>query len=192
MPLDEAPPGRGSSDESTPRVFSRAAGVVLQFVGVTIALSSCCLWSFAGLMQRRLSGLAGEDSLVNIFRTAGPGPILAMVGTCLSFAGGLALATFGLGLQAERRRSGTAAVVVTALNTVFWLMFLAWALLASGGVGRVILGVVMTLIWGMCLLLSIVSADELRRFPPPPGLDVAPPDLKIDRVVDREMPSDLR
>ncbi len=115
-----------------------------------------------------------------------------MSAVCVSFVGGLALAALGLGLQAEKRRSGTAASAVAGMGALFWFIHFGYTLTHSAGVGRLLWSVLMFIAWGLCAVLAVISADELRRNPPPADLGKAPADLKPDRLIDREMPRDLR
>lgn len=115
-----------------------------------------------------------------------------MTSVCLSFTGGLALAALGLGLQAGRRCGATAAVCVTAVAVLYWLGFLAWAVLVSPAAGRIIGAFAMTSLWTVCLILAAVSRDELRRHPPAAQGEAPPPDRDIERLADRELPDDLR
>lgn len=183
-----------SSDEpaASPRAFAQATGLILQLVGIVLTLGTCCWWSFTGLTQKKLSPDSQPASLGDIVSAADALQIWSMAAVCVSFAGGLALAAIGLGLQAEKRRSGTIASWTAGAGAAFWFAYFAYALTHSAGIGRMVWIVLMLLAWGLCAVLSVISADELKRNPPPPDLGKAPADLKPDRLIDREMPPDLR
>jgi hypothetical protein len=176
----------------SPRAFAQATGLVLQLVGIILTLGTCCWWSFAGLTQQQLRPASQPASLGDIVSAANALQIWSMSAVCLSFAGGLALAALGLGLQAEKRRSGTIAAWTAGAGATFWFAYFGFALTHAAGVGRLIWIVLMLLVWGLCAVLSVISADELKRNPPPADLGKAPKDLKPDRLIDREMPPDLR
>ncbi len=181
------------TDEAAARALSRGSGVVFQFLGVALALGGCCGWSFAGYTQRsipieeRAPRTAAEWS-----RAAGAERLWGMGGVCVSFAGGLALAATGLGLQAEHRRAGSAAAVVSGAAAAFWLARLVWTAWAAPAGAAILFAMLMVIVWGGCMILALLAADELRRWPPPADVGRAPADLKVDRLVDREMPADLR
>jgi len=177
---------------NSPRAFSQASGLVLQLVGIVLALGTCCWWSFAGLTQERLRPASQPGTLREIVAAADALQIWSMTAVCISFAGGLSLAAIGLGLQAEKRRSGSLAAWTASAGAAFWFAYFAFALTHHAGVGRLIWIVLMLLAWGLCAILGVISADELKRNPPPPDLGKAPPDLKPDRLIDRELPPDLR
>lgn len=185
-------PEKLPSSSSSPRAFAQASGLVLQLIGVILALGTCCWWSFAGLTDERIRPTSQPDSLGDIVRAADGSRLWSMSAVCVSFVGGLALAALGLGLQAEKRRSGAAASAVAGAGTVFWFVYFGYALTHGAGVGRLLWSVLMFIAWGLCAVLSVISADELKRNPPPADLGKAPADLKPDRLIDREMPKDLR
>ncbi|MCK6457735.1 MAG: hypothetical protein L6Q92_14540 [Phycisphaerae bacterium] len=177
--------------DAEPRALTRATGLIFQVVGVVLTLGGCCFWSFSGIAQSK-QPIEAARTIVDVWRAGGAEPIWAMGGVCVTFVGGLALAACGLGLQAERPRAGRIATIVAAAGAIFWLACGAWTLAAEFAWGRCLLAALMALLWCVCFVLGLVSADELRRCPPPDDLGVAPPDLRLDRVTDREMPSDLR
>jgi hypothetical protein len=183
-----------SDDSPSPRAFAQASGVVLQLVGVVLALGTCCWWTFAGLgaPAEPVDASAVPRTFAEQWRAADASRLWGMFAVCVSLVGGLALAALGLGLQAEKRRSGTAATWVSTVGALFWFVYFAYALTHGAGVGRLAWCVLMFVAWGLCAVLSIISADELKRHPPPPDLGRAPADLKPDRLIDREMPKDLR
>ncbi len=185
-------PEKLPSSPPSPRAFAQASGLVLQLIGVILALGTCCWWSFAGLTDERIRPTSQPESFGDIVRAADGSRLWSMSAVCVSFVGGLALAVLGLGLQAEKRRSGAAALAVAGAGTVFWFVYFGYALTHGAGVGRLLWSVLMFIAWGLCAVLSVISADELKRHPPPADLGQAPADLKPDRLIDREMPKDLR
>lgn len=181
-----------ASTPPSPRAFAQASGLVLQVIGVILALGTCCWWSFAGLTDERIRPTSQPDSLRDIVRASDGSRLWSMSAVCVSFVGGLALAALGLGLQAEKRRSGAAASAVAGMGALFWFAYFGYALTYGAGIGSLVWSLLMLVAWGLCAVLAVISADELRRNPPPADLGKAPADLKPDRLIDREMPKDLR
>lgn len=187
MSTPEPPP-----TPSLPRAFTRGSGAVFQVVGAILAFGSCCWWSFGGPAGGRLVTDGDPRSFAQVVRAADAPQIWAMAGVCAAFTGGMALAALGLGLQAERRGAAVAASWVAGLSAVFWIAHFLAALFSDQTIGRLLWTIIMALVWTACLVLALVSADELRRLPPPPDLGRAPPDLRPDRLVDSELPDDLK
>lgn len=95
--------------------------------------------------------------------------------------GGLALAVFGLGLQSDKPRASLAAVVTAAL----WLLILIAAgiclWVGSASIVAKIWNLVLILIAALLLGFALVAWKQVRQFPPPPGLDILPPDFEIPK-----------
>lgn len=183
-----------------PRAFSQGTGVLLQTVGMALFLSSCCLCSLAGTWDTLLSRpevlerLAANQPLGvpihALLRQPAHAGVMLMV--MFTTVGGLAMAAFGLGLQAQRRRSAWG-----ALGTVLALL----AILAVAGVaiwfGRahwVIRLWHAVLTGAVAVLAGFVWAalQEMRAHPPPIGIDVLGPDAKIPYSVYHDDPPEMR
>ena len=106
--------------------------------------------------------------------------------------GSLALAAFGLGLQADRGRLPAAgvAVVSTAL-ALCGLVSLRLLLGDEASSGFVIRAGLLTLAAGMLALLAWPACVEVWRNPPPPGLPTIPADAYIDPLTDLDAPGEF-
>ena len=192
--------GESAARPSLPRAFAQGTGVVLQTVGMILFLSTCCVCSLTSLWDPG----ASRGETVENFRRGGPGLVTlrtlpqtpAQTGYMLlvmfTTVGGLALASFGLGLQAERRRSAWGALATTGVmlasllagGVALWAGGAPWAVRA----------------WHAGLLLVVAAlagfcAAALRQVmadPPPPDVDVVPPGAKIPYSFYHDDPPEVR
>ncbi|HVT90389.1 MAG TPA: hypothetical protein VHD56_16165 [Tepidisphaeraceae bacterium] len=152
-----------------PRAFTQGVGTVFQFVGVIsflIFFLTCCLSGV--VLPSNTSGGWGPYTTATA--------ISATVLAGITF--GLALASIGLGLQAQRRNSPAMAITACAIATIFWpihaIFFITvhlWILTA--------ITVVLTLVFAALLLLSINAYREMKLNPPPIGQEILGLDYKI-------------
>jgi hypothetical protein len=106
--------------------------------------------------------------------------------------GGLALASFGLGLQAERRRSAwgavvTAAVMLTALlaaGVALWMGGAPWLV----RIWHALLLVLIAILAGF----SVAALRQILADPPPAGVDVIPPGAKVPYSFYHDDPPEVR
>lgn len=178
-----------------PRAFAQGVGVLLQTVGVILALSGCCICSTAGLWDQQAGGqnlVAQPDQLTGISidrllkEPARTGMMLTVV---FSTIGGLAMAGFGLGLQSQTPRSAWG-----ALASVVLLL----AILIVAGIGLWVgQGTIANRLWhtGLTVLIltlvgfTISALREVIAHPPPPGLRNLPPGFDVRDVLAGEKPS---
>jgi hypothetical protein len=172
-----------------PRAFAQGTGVFLQIVGMTLFLTTCCVCSSSGLWDPPMSKDETQEKLdqkqdpVITARRLFADPATAGLSLMVVFStiGGLALAVFGLGLQSDKPRAAWAAVATAAV----WLAILigAGACLWIGG------ATVVAKVWNALLLLvatimlgfTVAALRQVRQHPPPPGLEILPPDFEIPR-----------
>jgi hypothetical protein len=193
-PPQEPAPQQPPAHPAPPvRAFAQGTGVLLQVAGMILFLHSCCICSAAvqwdkpptrGQTQRQLDELARDDRQQDVLLTIRrsldePGKAGRTLTVVLTTVGGLALAVFGLGLQSDKPRAAWGAVIAA----------MAW-LLALLGTGVLLWwgdsSWTMRL-WHAALLLTsavlvgftIVALRQVRRHPPPPGLDILPPDFEL-------------
>jgi hypothetical protein len=183
-----------------PRAFAQGTGVVLQTVGMLLFLSSCCACAMTGTWdpvnspgQTIEQVRAGEPLVATIDRLfADPARAGYMIHVMSSTVGGLAMAVFGLGLQAERRRAAWAAmssVVVTAV-----LLLIAGVCLWIGGAA------IVTKLWNAALVLVVAllagfawhALRQVRATPPPADVDVIPKGTKIPYSFYHDDPPEVR
>jgi hypothetical protein len=105
---------------------------------------------------------------------------------------GLAVASLGLGLQAQNRVAPVGSVVVCVVAVLFWIVQLVFAV----GVIKSIVAVLATLVasglFAVLLPLSIAALREMRRNPPPVGHEILPADYKVPYSHMHQDPPEVR
>ncbi|MEX0778016.1 MAG: hypothetical protein WD042_20120 [Phycisphaeraceae bacterium] len=175
----------------SPRAFAQGVGVLLQTVGMVLCLSTCCIcagYSYAvptltrGQVERQTEQ-AGDKTQPGdaIYRwrdlTSDPGKAGLTAMVMFTTVGGLALASFGLGLQSEKPRSAWGALISAGLMTIVLLacgvgLWLGHASLLAR-LWHAGLLVAMLLLVGF----SAAAVRQMRRFPPPVDLYTVPRDF---------------
>lgn len=185
---------------SPPRAFAQGVGVVLQGLGVFLALSNCCICSLAGLWDPNLTStearqvLADHPEVVTAPVSYLRDPARAAIGVTLLVAtvGGLTLAALGLGMQADRPRPAYAAV---AVNLVVAAVFLAaaWPMWREPiGWGFRFWHLLITVLTCLALPFSFAALRQIVRDPPPPIDETLPPGFDVRDVMAGEKPSRLK
>jgi hypothetical protein len=119
-----------------PRAFARGTGVLLQWLGILLFLSSCCISSTAGIwdpVQSRAQSIKQLQSQNPVGLTASEifrDPHKTATALLFGFAPplALALAVFGLGMQADKPHAPLAAfltdllliIILTASGIAAW------------------------------------------------------------------------
>lgn len=184
-------PAEPAAPAPPPRAFAQGTGVLLQIVGMTLFLSTCCVCSSLEAWDPPMSKDEAKekveqqneaDFIITAQRmfqdpaTAG----LSLMVVC-STVGGLALAVFGLGLQSDKPRAAWAAMITAAL----WLVILiaSGVCLWIGGATLIAKGwnIVMVLLACAVLAFTVAALRQILKHPPPPGLDILPPDFEIPK-----------
>ncbi len=195
--LSNPPPNPASSPDGNapaatpppPRAFAQGTGVLLQIVGVILFLTTCCVCSSSGLWEDVMTAQQAErkvhekEDIVITFRKMldEPGRAGASIMVVFSTVCGLALAGFGLGLQADKPRASIGALV-SACAWLFSLILAGvclWIGQASSFARGVNAGFCVISIIVLCF--TVAARREVRANPPPPGLDVLPPDFEIPK-----------
>lgn len=169
-----------------PRAFTQGVGTVFQFVGVMLFLASMFVCCGSGLLSRQtatnaelsrigwhLPGASRDEPPVFSAQRA-----VTLAVTCGVFFG-VALACAGLGLQAQNRHAPAGAVALSALGTIFWGVQTVFAIDAMRSILFAAICLLLLVGFATMLGLSIASAREMRRNPPPPSMGVLPADYKI-------------
>lgn len=171
-----------------PRAFAQGTGVMLQTVGMILFLSSCLICSLSSWwhpMQDRGEVIeqvrTGQTTGGNLLRDIRERPVEAGYAMTVIFStvGGLGLAVFGLGLQAERRRAGVAAMVTASI--LLFILLIAGALLWHGGAAwpaRILHGL-LTFTVAVVALFTWHAMRQVLADPPPADIDIVPPGTKI-------------
>jgi hypothetical protein len=101
--------------------------------------------------------------------------VCVAVGTFL----GVALAGLGLGLQAQQRAAPGGSIVVTAFAVAFWAVHAVFFVQKLHSPVFSVLASALLLVSGMLGALAVGAWREMRRHPPPRGLEVLPADYKV-------------
>lgn len=183
---------------SPPRAFTQGVGTVFQVAGVMLflAMSSVCCGS--SLLSK---DWATNDRLTMIgWHVAGDVPgrptySAQRAMTISVFAGvffGLALATAGLGMQAQHRRAAAMGAAGSGIGAVFWVVQALFAATAGRSTGFTLLAAALALAFALLLVLSIGAMIELHRDPPPADHEVLPADYKIPYSHYHDDPPEVR
>lgn len=173
------------------RALSRSVGVVFQLTGVVLAIGGCCLWSLSGVIQTEISAERGPDSLAEWIAKAPPGQVCAAIGIATSFLAGMAFLAAGMGLTAERRYSGRAAMIGSGAFTVVWLFETGVLAIVAKSITGTLVAIILAALGVGLFLLAGAAARDLKLHPPPPDLHKAPADY-VDPLARRrrESPED--
>lgn len=167
-----------SNPPENPRAFAQGTGHVCTIIGTILMLGGCCIGSFSGIVQGEQA--EAPHDLIAWVRQSPVQQLLSAMNIIVTGAGGLALLTFGIGLQQERKSSGAGATITAvALALVWWgstvgtfyLAFTAPVASAWGVVGtvlRVVMQLAIALGSTFLVLLTASAWRNLRQNPPPP------------------------
>jgi hypothetical protein len=104
---------------------------------------------------------------------------------------GIAIATLGLGLQAQNRRAPTLALITVAFGVAFWLLQLVFFITVHLLL-MLAISAVLCLLFVPMLILAIGAWREMRRNPTPPGFELLPADYKVPYSHLHEDPPEVR
>jgi hypothetical protein len=183
-----------------PRAFTQGVGLVFQVVGGVLFLTlffTCCGSSLlskewatrADLREIGWGGSITADGLRHPAYSAQQALTISL------FAGlffGLALAGFGLGMQAESRVAAPCAVVVTLLGTVFWIAHALFAATAARSVAFTLVAGGLACLFAVLLGFARSADREMRENPPPPGHELLPAGYKIPYSHYHDDPPEVR
>jgi hypothetical protein len=179
------------SPSPPPRAFTQGVGTVFQVSGVLLFvgfLFVCCASSFLSKDVAERKDWEGigwgqwtdtADPAHPVQRAVYPAnravAVCVAVGTFL----GIAVAGFGLGLQAQHRAAPAAGVVITAFGVLFWVAHLAFFVQKLHSVLLAVLASGLLVLMGALCALAVAAWREMRRDPPPRGHEVLPADYKV-------------
>jgi len=153
-------------DPPCPRAFATTTGLVFQIVGIVYVMVAGGYWLISGRIQApatypvvSLSDYISHPQ--NILLAATTANILVAV------AGGMAMVAFGVGLQGERRRSGTGAMIVAAVVATVGLMTIVVYIVWGPAWCRAAVTAVHVIVACVLFLLAGESALVLKQHPPP-------------------------
>ena len=191
----------GERDAPQPRAFAHGVGLVLQTVGVVLFLSSCCICASARMWERPptqsevIDQLAADPTLADRSLRDwldDPTRTSVMLTVMFSTVGGLAMAGFGLGLQAERRRAPAGAVVVTAGLLTVLLVAAPGLWTDAAGWGIRLWHALACIVVAVLLVMSAAAWRQFRVNPPPTDVDIVPPGTKIPYSWYHDDPPEVR
>ena len=170
---------------------------MLQFAGVTLFLAMSFTCCGSGLLSREW---ATRDELSRVgwhFGSSAEGPAYSAQRaiTISVFCGvffGLALAGFGLGLQAEHLSAARGAVILAAIATVFWLIQTVFAIQHLSSLALVLIAGGLAILYAALTALSAAALKEMRQNPPPQGHEILPADYKIPYSHYHDDPPEVR
>jgi hypothetical protein len=175
LPQPAAPP---------PRAFSQGVGTLFQTVGGLIFLAFTFFCCGSALTSKEWATNPDRDKVGwGSSHNSGRALYSARDWTIATVAGGvilgLAAAGLGLGLQADKRRAALAAVGITFLGLVFWIVQAIFAAQAMGSIGLFALCFVLTAIFAILGILAIGALRDLSQNPPAPGEEILPADYQV-------------
>lgn len=186
MPPDQNQANSEAAPEtgSTERAFARGSGLVFQTVGVAVLLASIGVLWVCGLLHKSTSETPTRW-LDHFQGETLPAAILA-IGAWSGIVGGLALATAGLGLQAERTDAARFGVIAAVfLVAIYWAATAVW-LTQTGhwffALPAALVGLGMMFLAGLARRSLLV----LRRFPPPPDRNIVTDEVLEQWRAERE------
>jgi len=192
--MTEEAPNNASESASPPRAFAQGTGILLQFVGVTMFLMTCCVCSTSFLWDPVQSPVKALDLMSHdpASVVADPAKRSAAIMIVAMSLGGLALASFGLGLQADRSRAGAGAFITTLL--LFLVLISVGVGLWRGNAGMPIriFHLILTLTDLILLRFCLDAWRQVRKDPPPAAVDVIPPGKKIPYNFYHDDPPEVR
>jgi hypothetical protein len=181
-----------------PRAFTQGVGTVYQFCGVILFLVMmfvCC--GSALLSKDRAEAkdlttigwhLAGDAADRPTFSAQRAIAIAVPAGVAM----GLAVAAVGLGLQAQNRASPYWATIVTGIGLLLWTTETVFAIAAMKSLSVAAIGLLLTLVFAILFVLAVGALREMRRDPPPIGLEILPAGYKVPYSHMHEDPPEVR
>jgi hypothetical protein len=181
-----------------PRAFTQGLGVVFQVVGVLLFLTMsfiCCgssLLSKDWAMKSDLTHVGWGTSAEDVRQPAYSAQKALTISVFAGVFFGVALATAGLGMQAESRVAAPGAVIITCLGEVFWLVHAIFAATVTRSAFFTLTAAALACVFAILLLLAINAYREMRTNPPPPGHDLLPAGYKIPYSHYHDDPPEVR
>jgi hypothetical protein len=177
------------SVQAPPRAFTQGVGTVFQFAGV----GTFVLFMFVCCISALLSKQAATGTPLG---TVGWGGYTAQravsIGMVVGVLMGMSWAGIGLGLQAQRRWSATAAVSTCVIAGAFWIVHSVFFVTCTGSIALSTIAIVLSLLCVTLLGFAIAGFCEMQRDRPPPKLEVLPADYKVPYSHLHEDPPEIR
>jgi hypothetical protein len=182
----------------TPRAFTQGVGTIFQWLGVPLFLLMMFVCCSSSLLSKDTATKSDLRTIGWHLRTdvADHPTYSAQFATTLTVTlgvfFGMALASIGLGLQAQNPRTPIFAILLTAIATSFWIVqtiFFATILhsiLLTAGCA------ILALLFAACLMLAVGAARQMWRDPPPRGIERLPEDYKVPYSHLHQDPPDVR
>src|SRR4051812_27411414 len=172
-------------NDPPPRAFTQGVGTVFQFVGVTLFLVMMFICCSSSLLSKEA---ATHTDLTRIgWHLPGDAPdhptysaqLATTLTVMLGVFFGMALAGFGLGFQAQNRKTPLFAVGLSFIAVVFWMVQILLFATVMHSVVLTLSCAALLLLFIGCLVLSIGAMRDMRKDPPPQSFETLPKDYKI-------------
>jgi hypothetical protein len=181
-----------------PRAFTQGVGTVFQFTGVTLFIAMMFICCGSALISKDKAEskdftsigwhLPSDPPDQPTFSAQRAIAIAVPVGVLL----GLALATLGLGLQAENRIAPFGAVLTTSIGLAFWITQTIFAAIVMKSILLTLYGVILTITFAVLFPLAIAALREMFRNPPADGHELLPVDYQIPYSHLHQDPPEIR
>ncbi len=158
---------QNDDNPSSLRAFATATGLAFQVVGIIYLMIGAGYFVVASAVDRKGSAANPDIITSGIFDPANRLQAVTTLGILAAIAGGLALATFGLGMQGEKRNSGVAAMISTTILTIIAAATCAGYLYLGPHYLRATIALAFTLINATLFMLAGQSAAVLKAHPAP-------------------------
>ena len=184
-----ASPRQDSVDtKPPPRAFAQGTGVLFQVIGFIMFLTSCCVCSSIGSWEIPSRGatienlVKNEEGVITLSKMFDhPGATGIMLTAMFATVGGLTLTVFGLGLQSDKPKAAWGALITTVgLSLVLGLAAVClW--IDEVGFSAKLMNHLLLLTTLFMAGFSIAALKDVRKTPPPPGMDILPADFEIPK-----------
>ncbi len=155
---------------TSPRAFATATGMVFQVAGFVYFVGAAAYWFASGRLQsvatvpvERIGDYFDRSNILLSVTTAN---VLAAV------VAGLAIAAFGLGMQAEKRGAGIGAMITTGLLTLTSVISAGLYIAYGPSWLRVAAVLSIGVVSAVLFLLAGHSTAILKHHPPPPDQSI--------------------
>jgi len=174
-PTSTDPSQADSGRTPSPRAFAIGTGVAFQTVGGVLVIIAIVAGIISVWVVPKAS--APLSNWIDFFGKEHLPSALMTIATLNTLIGGLAMMAAGVGLQGERRSSGRVAMLVSGLMISCYFVIIITYIVATGRILPALIVFLLYLVTTIMFALARVSATELRKFPPPPDLNAATPEI---------------
>lgn len=157
--MTDAPP-------PNPRAFAQATGFVFQIVGMILLCGGCCFGPVVGWFQGEQP--AAPADVAAWIRNSPTHQLLVAACIIANGVAGLALAVFGMGLQQERKSSGTGALIAACVLSAVYVGCAVVAIVTGMSLPRIAVHVLLAGGTVVLVLMASAARHTMQVHPPPP------------------------